>query len=84
MYFTIEINRGDDGFYEAICPDIGLSARAGTLEEVIDKIKNLVVFFISSAEEMGLSAVDEKDLVKQLSAYFKDKNFFLPRNPKIH
>ena len=84
MRFSIDIDFRPDGQFEASCPEMGLSASAETLDEVFDKLKNLVMFHISNSEDAGISTVDEEQITRQLNLAFKDKNFCLPRNPKIH
>ena len=84
MRFLIDIEFRADGMYEANCPDMGLSTTAESLDEVMDKIKTLVTYHISTSEDAGISPVDEEQVVRQFTMVFKDKNFFLPRNPKVH
>lgn len=84
MRFTIDILFRPDGRFEASCPEMGLAAVAGSIDEVFDKMKNLLLFYIMSAEDEGISPVEEEQLTKQVELIFKDKNFCLPRNPKIH
>lgn len=84
MRFSIDIVYHPDGRFEASSPEIGVAATADTLDEVFEKVKNLVIFHISNSEDAGLSEIDEEQVTKQLSLAFKDKNFCLPRHPKVH
>jgi hypothetical protein len=84
MRFTIDIQFRPDGRFEASCPEMGLAAVAGSIDEVFDKIKNLLLFQMMNVEDAGMSAVDEEQVTKQVELIFKDKNFCLPRNPKVH
>jgi len=84
MRFSIDIALMTDGTYEASCPEMGLSASGGTLDDVFDEMKKLVLFQISNSEETAIASVDEEKVLRQLDLVFKDKNFCLPRNPKVH
>ena len=84
MLFNIEVNLVQDGYCKAYCPELGLSISGGSLEDALDKMRNMLVYYISSIQEMGLDTLDRKELIKQLNLMFKDKNFILPDRPKIH
>ena len=84
MLFSIEVNLMQDGYCEASCSEMGLSAKGKSLEEVLRKMQNMLVFYISTIQEAGLDIVDRKELLKQLNTVFEDKNFILPDRPKIH
>ena len=84
MILNIEISLLQGGHCEAYCPETGLSASGCSLEEALDKMRNLLVFYISTAQDVGIDVVDRKRLLKELNQVFKDKNFLLPQRPKIH
>ena len=84
MLLNIEVNFLPNGYCEAWCPEMGLSTSGQSIEEALDKMRNLLAFYISTAQEMGLDAADRQQLTKQLRLAFKDKNFLLPPRPKVH
>ena len=84
MRFTIDIEVCPDGRYEARCVEIGLSESSDSLDDLLKKVRELLVYHITTAEDAGMSHLDEEQLARQLNLLFKDKNFHLPRNPKVH
>ena len=84
MRFSVDIQLHPDGRFEATCTEMGLSVSGDSLDEVFDKMKSLVMFHVSNWHDVGLSPIDEEDIARQLELVFKDKNFCLPRNPKVH
>jgi len=81
---TIELTDGTEGCYEASCPHLGLVARASSLDEVLGRISGLVLYVMTSLDDMPQSIGERLDGVERLSATFEDKNFCLPRHPKVH
>ncbi|NQT82219.1 hypothetical protein HQ563_04305 [bacterium] len=84
MPIKIEIRGQGDGEYQAICPEIGVSCQGQSLEEVLDRIKGLLVFYFSTIDDADMEAEEQIELKKQLTLYLKGKNLFLPRDPKVH
>ena len=84
MRITIEVRGETDGEYQAVCPEIGISCRGQSLEEVLERIKDLMVFYFAAVGDTTISPDEQAELTKQLSLYLKGKNLFLPRDPKIH
>jgi len=84
MQIKIEVRSQGEGEYQAFCPEIGISCRGRSLEEVLERIRNLVVFYFSAVQEANMSADEQAELARQLSLYLKGKNLFLPPDPKIH
>ncbi len=83
MDITIDLT-DDDGYYEASCSQLGLVARASSLEEALQRISRLVLYVTTSLEEMPLSVGDQQKVLERLSASSAERNFCLPRYPKIH
>lgn len=84
MDITIELTDNTDGYFEASCPEFGLVARAASLEEVLGRVSRLIVYAASSLEEMPLSVADWQEGIGGLGASVAEKNFCMPRYPKIH
>jgi predicted RNase H-like HicB family nuclease len=84
MQIKIEIQGHEDGQYQAYCPEVGISCRGQTFEDVLERIKDLLAFYFSAIDSAEEMAEEETEVTKQLSLYLKGKNLFVPRNPKIH
>jgi predicted RNase H-like HicB family nuclease len=84
MLIRIEIRGQAGGEYQAICPDIGISCQGRSLEAVLERITDLLVFYFSTVDDSDLSAAEQNEHSKQLSVYLKGKNLFFPRDPKVH
>jgi hypothetical protein len=84
MPVRIEIREQEGGEYQAICPDMGISCLGPSLESVLERIRDLLVFYYSSVAEDGVPSEEHNERARQLRAYLKDKNLFLPQDPKIH
>jgi predicted RNase H-like HicB family nuclease len=84
MRIKIEIRGHGDGEYQAFCPEIGVSCQGPSLEEVLERIKDLLVLYFSTIEDASLSADEQTELTRNLSLSLKGKNLFLPREPKVH
>jgi len=80
---TIELTN-NDGYYEASCSQLGLVARGARLEEALQRISRLVRYVTTSLEEMPLSVGDGQEVLDRLSASLAERNFCMPRYPKIH
>jgi len=80
---TIDLT-DNDGYYEASCSQLGLVARAPSLEEALQRISRLVLYVTTSLEEMPLSVSDRQEILERLSASCAERNFCMPRYPKIH
>ena len=84
MEITIELTSETEGWYEAACPQLGLVARATSVEDALGRISRLVVYVTTSLEAMPLTIGDRLEGSERLSARFADKNFCMPRHPKVH
>jgi predicted RNase H-like HicB family nuclease len=84
MQIKIEVRGYDDGEYQAYCPEAGVSCRGRSLEDVLDRIKDLLAFYFSAFDEAEMPSEEQAELTKQLSLYLKGKNLFVPRDPKVH
>ena len=84
MDITIELTDNADGLIEASCPQLGLVARAPSLGDALARISRLVMYVATSLEEMHLSIGDRQEGLQRLSASLADKNFCMPRYPKVH
>jgi hypothetical protein len=84
MSIRIEIRTETGEELEAVCPDIGISCRGETLEEVLDRMKDLLVFYFSTVTDNDMTEEEQGERIKELGLYFKGKNLFLPRDPKVH
>jgi predicted RNase H-like HicB family nuclease len=81
---TIELTDSTDGYYEASCPELGLVARAASLEAALGRVSRLIVYAATSLEEMPLSVTDWQEGIERLGASTAGRNFCMPRYPKIH
>jgi len=59
-------------------------ARASSMEEALHRISRLVVYVTSSLEQMPLTIGEGQETFDRLTARADDRNFFLPRHPKVH
>jgi predicted RNase H-like HicB family nuclease len=84
MQITIEVRGKADGEYRATCPQIGICCQGQSLEEVLERIKDLLVFYVSTVDESDMSAEEQAESRRRLSLYLKGKNLYLPPDPKIH
>ncbi|HET6496363.1 MAG TPA: hypothetical protein VFH61_13480 [Thermoleophilia bacterium] len=83
MDINIELT-DSNGYIEAACPELGLVARASSLEETLQRISRLVVYVTSSLEHMPLTIGEGQENADRLTARAADRNFCLPRHPKVH
>jgi predicted RNase H-like HicB family nuclease len=81
---TIELTDNTDGYYEASCPELGLVARASSLETALGRMSRLIVYATTSLEELPLSMADWQEGIERLGASTAGRNFCMPRHPKIH
>jgi len=84
MQITIEVRGKTDGDYQATCRQIGISCQGESLEEVLERIKELVVFYFSTVDQSNMSREEQAEATRRLSLYLKGKNLYLPPDPKIH
>ena len=84
MRFSIEIVEKDDGRFEAKCSELGISTRGVDLEEVFDKMKRLVSFFVSSTFGFGGEIVEPSYALEEISESLKGKTLHIPLNNRIH
>ena len=84
MDITIELTSETEGWYEAVCPQLGLVARATSLDAALERISRLVLYVTTSLEDMPLTIGDRLEGIERLSARFAGKNFCMPRHPKVH
>ncbi|MBN1919517.1 MAG: hypothetical protein JW889_16590 [Verrucomicrobia bacterium] len=83
MDINIELT-DSNGLVEALCPQLGLVARASSLEEALQRISRLVVYVTSSLDEMPLTIGEDQEGSERLTGRSADRNFYLPRHPKVH
>jgi len=81
---SIEVTNHDSGGVEATCPELGLVARASSLEKALERISRLVVYVTSSLEVMPLTIGPQHEGLERLSASLSGKNFWMPLYPKVH
>lgn len=84
MHLTIEVRGQTHGEYQAYCPEVGVSCRGRSLEDVLKRITDLLSFYFSAVEDGEMPTEEKVELTKRLSVYLKGKNLFVPRDPKIH
>ena len=84
MDISIELTDDSNGYFEASCPELGLIARASSLDEALARISRLVLYVTTSLEAMPLSTGKRLEGIERLSARFAGKNFCVPRYPKVH
>jgi len=84
MQIKIEVRGYDDGEYQAYCPEVGISCRGRSLEDVLERIKDLLSFYFSAIDDANVPAKEQAELTRQLSLCLKGKNLFVPRDPKVH
>ena len=60
MYFNIEVYKGNDDIFVAVCPELSLFAHACTQEEAVQAVKTDIEKFIDSSTEFA-EAKDEID-----------------------
>ena len=84
MIFNIEVNLHQDGFCEAFCPEMGVSASGRSIEEALNKMRNLLVYYTTTIEDAGIDTADRNQVIQHMRSVFKDKNFVLPARPKVN
>ena len=84
MEIRIEVRGQEDGEYQAYCPEVGVSCRGRSLQDVLERITDLLVFYFSSVSDADLPGEARTELTRRLNLYLKGKNLFVPRNPKVH
>ena len=84
MRFNIEVDLQFDGFCELRCQEMGLTACGNSIEEAIDKMKNLLVYYTSTIQDAGIETSEREEAVQQLQNLFKGKNFIMPNRPKVN
>lgn len=84
MQIRIEVRGDEEGEYQAYCPDVGVSCRGRSLEDVLERITDLLTLCFSAVSDAEMPVEEQRELAKQLSLQLKGKNLFLPRNPKVH
>ncbi len=84
MTFNIEVNMQQSDYCEVYCPEMGISTSGRSLEEALNKIRNLLVYYTSTIEEAGVDVADRQQVLKQLRAVFGGKNIILPPRPKVN
>ena len=47
MYFSVQISQEQDGHYRAVCPELGLSTRDTDQGIAVDKLKTLILEWLS-------------------------------------
>jgi len=84
VQIKIEVRGQEEGEYQAFCPEAGVACRGRSLEDVLQRITDLVVFYFSALGELEGDDEEQAEVTKQLSFHLKGKNLFVPRNPKVH
>ena len=59
MQFTVKLSE-EGGKYRALCPELGLSAFDAEAEGAVDKLKSLIVDFLSSAADLYPDDYDDE------------------------
>lgn len=54
MELNIKIRERESGFIEASCLELGLLASAPSLEQALDRIKDMIVLLTASGPDAGL------------------------------
>jgi hypothetical protein len=52
MYFSVQISREEDGHYRAVCPELGISTRDIDPDIAVDKLKTLILEWLSENAEL--------------------------------
>ncbi len=52
MYFSVQISQEQDGHYRALCPELGLSTRDTDQTAAVDKLKTLILDWLSESVEL--------------------------------
>jgi hypothetical protein len=69
MQFTVKISQ-EDGQYRALCPELGLSAFDADADSAVDKLKSLILDFLTSAANLYPEELDdEAGQLEQLGEY---------------
>ncbi len=55
MYFSVEVYKKDRVTFVASCPEMGVFSYGLCVEQAVDRLKQVVQFYIDSSQEMGLS-----------------------------
>lgn len=55
MYFSVDVFEKDPDTYMARCPELDVCSYGGSLEEAVERLKQIVNFYIESADEMGMT-----------------------------
>jgi predicted RNase H-like HicB family nuclease len=84
VQIKIEVRGQGDEEYQAYCPEAGVACRGRSLEDVLQRMTDLLVFYFSALGEADAGVEEQGELTRQLSFHLKGKNVFVPRNPKVH
>lgn len=84
MQFKIEVRGEADGEVQAYCPEAGVSCRGRSLEDALDRMRELLSLYFAAVEDADMSPEEQAELTKELRLHLKGKNLFVPRDPKVH
>jgi len=94
MYFSVQISREDDGNYRAVCPELGLSTRDSNPDTAVDKLKSLILEWLTENAELynqnadsGFPALNQQGTPSEfavLNANDGLRLLFIPRHTYIH
>ena len=74
MFIDIEIYKGDDNIFVAICPELNLHVHAPTQDEAVDKLKFNILDYIKNSKIYADAKQDIKFSVR----------FYYSRRPQTH
>ena len=84
MHIKIEVQGHGEGEYQAYRPEVWVSCRGRSVEDVLERIKNLLALHFSGiCEDQADRLPDEEaELTRRLSLYVNGKNLLVPRDRK--
>ena len=84
MQIKIEVRGEVGGEYQAYCPEAGVSCRGRSLEDALERIKELLSLYFSAVEDAEMSPEEQAELTRELRLHLRGKNLFIPPDPKVH
>jgi predicted RNase H-like HicB family nuclease len=82
MKFPIEIFKEGDGKYIATCPRLEIYSYGDNIETTINRMKEIVKFYIESAEELGISLEEVCGVSDEI--YLQIEGYHVLDNNNIH
>lgn len=75
MEFKLEVFKSKDNTFIATCPKLNIYTYGKTLEKAISRLKEVINFYIESADELGMTLEELCNSSKMSNLFYKKEEY---------